>query len=58
MKEFISDYKDSKGDKMTNMFQKLIIAVDTVSVSTVAYWLVRRSLAKWMRLENEMKNEK
>jgi len=31
MKEAFRDYKDSKGDKITNMFQKLLNAVDSSS---------------------------
>ena len=37
MKEAFHDYKDSKGDNITKMFQKLLNAVDTVPVSTAAY---------------------
>jgi hypothetical protein len=36
MKQAFRDYKDSKGDNITNTFQKLINAVDTVPVSTAA----------------------
>jgi len=36
MKEVFRDYKDSKGDKITNMFQKLLNAADTVPISTAA----------------------
>ena len=36
MKIDFSDYKDSKGDKITKTFQKLLNAVDTVPVSTAA----------------------
>ncbi len=36
MKQAFRDYKDSKGDNITKMFQKLLNAVDTVPVSTAA----------------------